>query len=119
VAYLVEAADEARRTWTPARIAEIAEEIRRTGYWQETVEWRISTETTSRIEIDPYKHGRRWFKVTVRCDSEIVCHAPTLERAVEFMGLHQRLIMDEFYTLGWASWAARNRPEPEPRETTP
>ncbi|MGH2447390.1 MAG: hypothetical protein ACRDFS_02120 [Chloroflexota bacterium] len=118
VSYLAEAADEARRTATESLLGEIATSIRNQGYWEQVVEWRISTETKLRVEVETVRE-RRWYKVSVSCDADLTCHAPTLERALEFLGLFDRLTMDLFWTLGWPSWAAKNRPEPLPSETTP
>lgn len=118
VPYLAEAAEEALLTASDSRLQAIAVAIRRDGYWEQVVEWRISTETTMRIEVETVRE-RPWYKVSVSCDADMSCHAPTLERAVQFLGVFERLIMDLFWTLGWPSWAAKNRPDPLPTETTP
>jgi hypothetical protein len=118
VPYLAQAGEEARRDSSTHRLAAVAAEIARSGYWQEVIEWRISTETTLRIEQEEVR-GRRWFKVSVSCDAEMICHAPTLERALEYAGVFERLSRDLFWSLGWPSWAAKTRPEPALGETTP
>jgi hypothetical protein len=91
------------------------DEIRRAvdanGFWERYDEWRISTVTTKRIEAAE-REGRKGFLVKVGCDHEFSCHCPTLERAVEFLNIYDGLIVDLFYTVGWPSWAARNRLDP-------
>lgn len=84
------------------------------GFWESFDEWRISTVTEKRIE--PLKRAgpdwfkdQTWFRVKVACDHEFVCHSPTLERAVEFLGTYEELIVDMFYTLGWPGWAERHK----------
>lgn len=117
VPYLVDASDSyARDRITPQLLAEVRSAIAETGAWEINEEWRISTYMFERIE-PVESRGRRWFKVTVRSDTEMVCHAPTLERALEYMAVYERLVMDLFWTLGWPSWAARHRPEPADGET--
>ncbi len=81
------------------------------GCWENHDEWRIFTVTTSRIELTQVE-GRAVYAVSVACDQSFACHAPTLERAVEFMAVYQRLIQDLFWTLGWPSWASRRSPDP-------
>ena|SRR5436305_8892428 len=117
VPYLVEASEEAKRSGA-RHLEAVRTEIARSGAWQQVVEWRISTETTMTIEPEEVK-GRRWFRVSVSCDADMVCHAPTLERAVEYMGVFERLTRDLFWTLGWPSWAAKTRSEPTRSETLP
>jgi hypothetical protein len=118
VPYLVSLAEDARRRDGWSRLDAIAESIRTAGYWEETVEWRISTVTTMRIDIETHR-DRPWYGVSVKCETDLTCHAPTLERAVEYLGVFERLTMDLFWSLGWASWAAKGRLEPLPTETTP
>ncbi|MFN8053248.1 MAG: hypothetical protein U0Q22_17535 [Acidimicrobiales bacterium] len=105
--------------WRGTDLPTIARAIREVGYWEEVVEWRISTTTAFRIEREVDPSGRRWFKVSATCDHEMTCRCPTLERAMEMMSVYDRLIMDMFWTLGWASWAARRRLEPGPFEVLP
>jgi hypothetical protein len=99
------------------RLQEVKSAILRNGFWQEESEWRISTVTTFRIEPE-LADDQWWFKVTVTCDGEMICHTTTLERALQIMGVFDRLTMDMFWTLGWPSWAAKGRLDPEPGETT-
>ena len=105
--------------WSEAgSIGRIAEAIAADGTWQEVDEWRISTETTYRIEPEQ-AWGKDWFRVSAQCDYEMACHTPTLERAVEMLGVFDSLIMDLFWTRGWASWAAKGRVEANDDEILP
>lgn len=115
--YLAELGAKAR-VRAPERLEEILGTIRGRGLWEEAFEWRISTVMTSRVEPEEAS-GRRWFKVTVRCGAEFACRAPTLERAVEFLGVFEQLTMDLFYALGWSTWAAEGRLAPAVGETVP
>ena len=93
------------------RVREIKAAIEEKGYWEDFVEWRIFTVTEMRIEpVD--RDGKHLFKVRVACDYEMLCYCPTVERAVEMLGVYERLIVDLFWTLGWAGWATRDRMEP-------
>jgi hypothetical protein len=87
------------------RLAEIDAAIERDGFWQETVEWRIMTETTLRIQLEE-SDGKRWYGVSVKCDAEMTCRCPTLSRAVEFLGTFEMLTIDLFWTFGWPSWVS-------------
>lgn len=93
------------------RVLEIKAAIAEKGYWEDFVEWRIFTVTERRIERIE-KDGRPWFRVRVACDHEMICYCPTIERAVEFLGVYERLIADMFWTLGWPSWATADKLEP-------
>ena len=93
------------------RDGEIRASIEEKGYWEDFVEWRISTVTEMRVE-QVERDGKQWYKVRVACDHEWVCHCPTLERAVEFLCIYERLMADLFWVEGWPSWAAANRLEP-------
>ena len=91
-----------RITKNPARLTEIKDAVENRGFWQDSYEWRISTVLDARIEPVEEK-SRQWFRVTVKCDHEFLCHTQTIERAVFFVALYQQLIIDMFYNLGWAS----------------
>ncbi len=93
------------------RVRDVAAAIERFGFWEDHVEWRISTVTTLRIDPE-VTDGRRWYRVRVVCDGEMTCRTPTIERAVEFMTVYERLTADLFWTFGWPSWARAERPEP-------
>ena len=86
----------------PSRLEEIIKSIAEKGFWMASEEWRISTVTQMRIEpIEIY--GGKYYKVSVKCDSEHVCYCPTIERAAEFLGVFEQFIMDLLWTLGWPS----------------
>lgn len=103
---------------TVALLEEVRSAIELEGVWQDEEEWRISTYMNRSVR--PVEtHGSRWFEVTVESGTELSCHAPTLERALEFMFVFERLVMDLFWTLGWSSWAAPRRLAPEDGETLP
>jgi hypothetical protein len=95
-------AELARITKDPARLAQVKEAVEKQGFWQDSHEWRISTVLDARIEPVEVK-SHQWFRVTVKCDHEFLCHTQTIERAVFFLALYQQLIIDMFYNLGWAS----------------
>ena len=83
-------------------VNEVKDAIAKNAEWTESVEWRISTWTD--MSIRPMEHkGRQWFEVSVKCDHEFVCHCPSIERAVFFLGLYDKLIKDLYRQLGWAS----------------
>jgi hypothetical protein len=89
----------------PQKFREIQAAIKKKGVWEETTEWRISTETRSRIEAVP-KRGELWYKVTSTCDATMTCECPTLERAYEFYWIFAQLHTDLFSAVGWPSWAS-------------
>lgn len=92
-------------------IADIRAAIESKGFWHSCDEWRISTFTAKRIEPEEFQ-GHRGYRVRASCGHEFSCYAPTLERAVEFLGIYDRLIMDLFWSVGWPSWAAADKLEP-------
>ncbi len=91
--------------------SEIQASIEEKGYWEYFVEWRISTVTEMRVE-PVERGGKQWYKVRVACDHEWACHCPTIGRAVEYLGIYERLMADLFRTVGWPSRAAANMLEP-------
>ncbi len=106
--YLKRLSNDARRR---QREATVSAAILEKGYWEEHEEWRISTVTTLRIEpVD--KDGTRWSKVTVSCDASMTAHCPTIDRAIEFAGMFERLHQDLFWTVGWPSWASPDQLKP-------
>jgi hypothetical protein len=94
-----------------ARVGEIKAAIAEKGFWEDFVEWRMSTVTELRIDL-VQRDGKPWFRVRVACDHEMICYCQTIERAVEFLCVYERLIADLFWTLGWPSWAEADRLEP-------
>ncbi|MEG3085684.1 hypothetical protein U1707_18750 [Sphingomonas sp. PB2P12] len=74
--------------------------ISETGRWEDEEEWRISTWFTSSI-VEGVLSERPWFTVAVACDGQTLsCGSPSLERAYGFMRLYQKLIVDQFYSVG-------------------
>jgi hypothetical protein len=118
VAYLADVDVAARQRVTPQLKYEVKAAVDSEGFWQDDGEWRISTYLTRRVETVE-RNGRRWFEVTVTSDNEMQCHAPTLERALEFMFVFEQLVMDLFWTLGWPSWADRRESQPGEQDTLP
>jgi len=45
------------------------------------------------------------------CDWELKCRCPSVDRAIKWLGIFEEMIWDLHGTLGWASWAARDRME--------
>jgi hypothetical protein len=93
------------------RIEEIRAAVAAAGFWESHDEWRIFTVTSKRIE-QHVREGRPGFLVRVTCDHEFQCHCPTLERAVEFLCIYERLIAELFNTFGWPSWASPKQLDP-------
>ena len=89
-------------------VGAIRADIETQGFWAAVEEWRISTATSKRIE-PVERGGRTWFRVSASCDHHFSCHTPTLERAVEMLGIYDRLLMDLFWTTGWPSGEAKGR----------
>jgi hypothetical protein len=96
------------------RVEEVRRAIEAQGYWTESIEWRISTEMTSRIE-PVLENGKTWYRVTVSCDYELSARCPTLARALQFHWVYAALIVDMFWNLGWSSWASREDMQLESR----
>jgi hypothetical protein len=93
------------------RTKEIREAIEKNGFWEGCFEWRIFTVTEMRV--DPVeREGKIWYQVKVKCDSEHICQCPTIERAVEFLGVFEKLVQDLFWSLGWPSWAGPKQMKP-------
>ena len=108
VPYLARASSEAKNRH---KLADIRAAIAQQGFWEDYYEWRISTATHMRIE-PVQREPQQWFSVRVACDHVMRAECPTLERAIEFLGVYERLIMDLFWTLGWPSWAERGKLKP-------
>lgn len=83
-------------------ISTVEEAIAKDGYWEEDIEWRISTNTISRIE-PKIEYEKNWFITTVKCEQEVMIPAATIERAIIFKKIYSDLQMELFYTQGWAS----------------
>jgi hypothetical protein len=110
-----EAADIAR---SPG-FADVTAALARSGRFEESFEWRISTYATRGV-------GRTRVGYRVWCGTEGQWEAlvATEENAVEAHYVLARLQQALFYAVGWASWASKTQPEetdparpwkPEPR----
>ena len=93
---------------TVEEIKEVEKQIAEKGYWEKTVEWRISTETTSRIEPKE-KDGKKWFITTVKCEQEVMIPAKTIERAVIFRKVYEDFQRELWHRIGWASWSKKDK----------
>jgi len=97
VPYLKELSEKAKKA---RRIEAVQAAIESKGYWEDAPEWRIFTQTHLRIEpVD--KNGQRWYRVQASCEHEMSCLSPTIQRAIEFLGVYEQLIQDLFWTLDW------------------
>ena len=94
---------------TEDEIAQVETAINQYGFWEESVEWRISTVMTSRIE-PKVENERKWFITTVKCEQEVMIPAATVERAIVFKKLYQDFQMELFYAQGWASSSRKDKP---------
>jgi len=90
-----------RDYYAPA-VGDVEAAIREQGVWKDWVEWRISTETALRIEPEEW-NGKPAYKVIVSCGSVMMCHCPTVERAITYARVFARLQADLFWTMGWPS----------------
>jgi len=54
------------------------------------------------------KNDAPWFVVAVECDGQrFTCGCPSVEGAYAYMRLYQKLIVEQFYSVG-PPWAAAN-----------
>ena len=104
ISYLAELADRSR---TRRSLDAIRDAIEQRGYWEEMLEWRISTVTALRIERTAHSEPR--FLVRAECDNKFETVCPTIERALEFLGIYERLIQDLYWTVGWPSCASKQK----------
>jgi hypothetical protein len=98
--------------WRRQRAA-IRDALAERRVWWSVDEWRISTETEQRIESTC-----GGLVVASTCDGTWRATVPTLDAAARTRALFWSLHVELFYSLGWPSWAAANRldpDEPEPR----
>jgi hypothetical protein len=79
-------------TYDPSKLNSIKKSIDIEGFWEESIEWRISTVMDSRIEIIE-ENSKKWYRVTIKCDHEFRCHTQTIERAAYFAALYRKLII--------------------------
>ena len=85
-------------------LSSIVAAISQNGVWRTYVEWRISTSFDSAIERKT-QAGRDFYRVSVECDGQkLSCQCPSVEKAFAFLHLYQKLIVEQFYSIGppWA-----------------
>ena len=99
----------------PRLIEEVSTAIQSAGRWERTEEWRISTYITSWIEPIELE-GQKWYRVTVENGTDTSCVCPTINRAIEYLYVLERVTIDLFWALGWSSWAEKARLKAEPNE---
>ena len=99
VPYLKELSSYAK---SESRLTQVQAALQKGDAWTASEEWRISTVTKMTIERVS-REDSVWYRVQVQCDVEMICYTPTIERAVEFVGIFEKLTRDLFWTLGWPS----------------
>src|SRR5262245_11011829 len=86
--------------------ADIRSAVQANGRWDNQLEWRISTVAQRSIECFERK-GHTWYRVQVTCDYGFSADCPTLDRAIEFLGLFQSLLFHMWQSFGWPSWVTK------------
>jgi hypothetical protein len=91
-------------------LSKVEAAIRETGHWEQSIEWRIFTETRfyiARIEQldDKNQTESVAYAVRVHCDYDLRCECRTLERALHFCDVFQDWIETSWKTEGWPSAA--------------
>ncbi len=80
-------------------LQDIRRAIAARGFWEESSKWGPLCE--AKMRIDPIQHaGQTWFRAGVMCGHEFFCNCPTVQRAVQFLGIYQHLIFDMYNVLG-------------------
>lgn len=77
------------------------------GVWQETYEWRISTDGTDKIEALP-----DGFRVSVDHHGDWTVVFESFAEALEALHVLSAIQKDLFWIAGWSSWAGRGRMKP-------
>ena len=93
---------------SPGKLDQIRQAVDRDGRWEERVEWRISTVTSTLIERTG-ERGYCKYHVRVECDYVFETHCPTLARACEIAHIYEYLVPRLWQELGWPSWASRSK----------
>ncbi len=75
---------------SPGKFDEVRQAVDRDGRWEEHVEWRIST-VTSTLIARTGERGYRKYHVRVECDYVFEAHCPTLARACEVAHIYELL----------------------------
>ena len=94
---------------TNEEIKEVEKQILEKGFWEQEIEWRISTVMSSRIEPQN-KDGEKWFITTVKCEQEVMIPAKTIEREIIFRKIYEDFQKELWHELGWASWTQKGKP---------
>jgi hypothetical protein len=85
-------------------LAKVSLAIKREGKWQEDEEWRISTWFDTEIKLMTDTENPK-FLVRVECDGqEFKAICPSLHKAFLVSKFYQRIIVDQFYSVG-PTWA--------------
>jgi hypothetical protein len=98
--------------FTSAQIEAIADAIDRDGYWEQHVEWRIATVTSTRIERTG-EPGHHAYRVRVECDYVLEAECPTVPRAAGIAHAYAAVIVRLWQELGWPSWASSTQLKPD------
>jgi hypothetical protein len=95
----------------PDKNGSISEELQKVraaisgcGKWHDQDEWRISTYFDTEIKHEINGDSSKFF-VRVECDGqEFKAYCPSLEKAFLVSKFYQRIIIDQFYSVGppWA-----------------
>lgn len=93
---------------TQSEIYAVKKEIETNGFWQESYEWKLSTETYCKIET-MLKNGEQYYLTTVKCETEIKIPAKNIERAIHFKKIYESLQQELYYEVGWAGWESKNK----------
>ena len=100
----VAAYDPKYEPWSKKTLALIREAVDQKGIWTEQDEWRISTWFETKI-AKIVRNGTDRYQVAVECDRQTLsCECPSVEKALAFMWLYKRFVIDQFYSVGppWA-----------------
>lgn len=94
---------------TKEEIDLVTNEINKNGYWESSVEFRMSTYMTTKIEKQIINE-KAWFITTVKCEQEVMIPAKTVERAILYKKIYEDFQFDLIYKIGWASWSSKITP---------
>ena len=94
------------------KIDQIRDNLTSYGEWQTKHSWDNSYTWTNFKISAVKKNGLKLFKVHVKCDFELSCLCPTVERAVQMACLYQKFIESASENIGWPTWASKTQLEP-------
>ena len=89
----------------------IREQLTSSGEWQTKHNWDGYAWTDFKITKEK-RNGSHLFKVKVKCDYELSCLCPTIERAVQMACVYQKFIESASEHLGWPTWVSKTQLEP-------